>query len=129
MVKASVVFSIRMILKYISFSSEHASPSVFIFESCIKDVFSCLIANKLLANPNETEYLLFISRNIHPQVSNIILDSDIISPSYFAKNLRVLFQSDMLLDNHVSSALKSSLKLFRDFSCIRPLISKTAAIT
>ena len=37
---------------YISFSSEHASSAVSIFESCIKDVFSWLLANKLSANPN-----------------------------------------------------------------------------
>ena len=74
---------------YISFSPEHASSAVSIIESCIKDVFSWLVANKLSANPNRTEYLLFNSRNINPQVINYNLDSDVISLSYSPKNLSV----------------------------------------
>ena len=65
----------------ISFDPEHASSAVSIIESCIKDVFSWLVANKLSATPNKTEYLLFNSRNINLQIININLDSDVISPS------------------------------------------------
>ena len=74
---------------YISFSPENTSSAMSIIESCIKDVFSWLVANKLSANPNKTEYLLFHSRNINPQAININLNSGIISPSYSAKNLGV----------------------------------------
>ena len=35
----------------------------------------------------------------------------------------------MSLDNHISSIIKSCFMQFHDFCCIRPLISKTAAIT
>ena len=72
-------------LVHISFSPEYASSAVSIIESCIKDVFSWLVAKKLSANPNKTEYLLFNSRNINPQVININFDSDVISPSYSTK--------------------------------------------
>ena len=113
----------------ISFSPENASFAVSIIESCIKDVFSWLVANKLSTNPNKTEYLLFYFKNINPQVININFDSDIISPSYSAKNLRVLFQSDMSLDIHISSISKSCFMQLRDFCHIRLLISKIAAIT
>ena len=118
-----------MILKYISFSLKRASSAISIIESCIKDVFSWLVANKLSANPNKTEYLLFNSKNINLQVVNINLDPDIISSIYCAKNLVVLFQSDMSFDNHISSILKSCFVQLRDFCHIRPLLSKTAAIT
>ena len=57
------------------------------------------------------------------------LDSDVTSPSYSAKNLRVLFHSDMSLDNHISSVIKFCFVQLRDFRHIRPLIYKTAAIT
>ena len=43
---------------YLSFSPELASAFSSI-ESCIKDVFSWMIGNKLSANPDKTEYLLF----------------------------------------------------------------------
>ena len=114
---------------YISFFLEHASSAVSIIMSCIKDVFSWLEANKLSAYSNKTKYLLFNSKNINPQVININLDADIISPSYSAKNLGVLFQSDTSLDNHISSIIKSCFVQLRDFGYICSLISKTAAIT
>ena len=107
----------------------HATSAIYIIESCIKDVFSWLVANKLSANPNKTEYLLFNSKNINLQVININLDSDVISPSYSVKNLCILFQFDMSLDYHISSIIESCFVKLRDFHLIRPLISKTAAIT
>ena len=70
---------------YISFYTERASSAISIIESCIKDIFSWLVTNKLSANPNKTEYLLFNSRNINLQVININLDAAIISPSYSIK--------------------------------------------
>ena len=113
---------------YISLAPEHASSAVSIIESSIKDVFSWLVANKLSANPNKTEYFLFNSRNINTQLININLDSDIIS-KLLCKNLCGLFQSDMSLDNHISSIIKSCFVQLLDFHRIRLLISKTAAIT
>ena len=100
-----------------------------IIESCIKDIFSWLLANKLSANPNEAVYLLFNTRNINPLVININIDSGIISVSYSTKNLSVLFQSDMSLDNLISSIINSCFVQLLDFRCIRPLISKPAVIT
>ena len=89
------VIFMRMIPNVDFIFPEHASSAISIIESNIKDVFYWLVANMLSANPNKTEYLLFNSRNINLQVTNINLDSDIISPSYSAKNLGVLFQSDV----------------------------------
>ena len=88
-----------------------------------------MVANKLSANPNKTEYLLFNFRIINPQVININLDSYVISPSYSSNDLGVLFWSDMSLDNHISSIIKSCFVQLRDIHRIRPLITKTAAIT
>ena len=49
-----------MILKYIfHFPPKHTSSAISFIESCIKDVFSWLVAYKLSANPNKTEYLPF----------------------------------------------------------------------
>ena len=88
-----------------------------------------MVANKLSANPNKTEYLLFNPRNINLQVINTNLDSDVISLSYSTKNFCVLFQSDISLDNHISSLTKFCYVQLRDFCRIRPLISISAAIT
>ena len=98
-------------------------------ESCIRDVFSWMTSNKLTVNPKKTKYLLFNLRNINPPVNTSNFDSNIISLSDSSKNLGVIFQTDMSLDKHVSSIVKSCFFQLRDFQHIRLFISKTAAIT
>ena len=83
----------------------------------------------LRQNPNKTEFLLFICKNINPPAININHDLDIILLSYSAENLGVLFQSDISLNNHISSIIKSYFVQLRDFRRIRLLMFKTAAIT
>ena len=49
-----------MTLKYIYlFFPELASSAFSSIGSCIKNVFSCIIGNKLSPNPDKTEYLPF----------------------------------------------------------------------
>ena len=62
-----------------------------------------MISNKLSVNPSKTEYLQFNPNNANPPLNTINLDSNIISLSDNAKNLAVIFQTDMSLDKHVSS--------------------------
>ena len=44
---------------YLSFSPELASSAFTSIETCIKNIFSWMIGNKLSVNPDKTEYLLF----------------------------------------------------------------------
>ena len=114
---------------YLSFSPELISLALSAMESCIRDVFSWMTSNKLTVNPKKTKYLLFNLRNINPPVNTSNFDSNIISLSDSSKNLGVIFQTDMSLDKHVSSIVKSCFFQLRDFQHIRLFISKTAAIT
>ena len=50
-------------------------------------------------------------------------------PCSILYTLGVVFQSDMSMDKYISGTGKSCFLQLRDFHCIRPLISKTAAIT
>ena len=65
-----------------------------------------MIGNKLSVNPDKTEYLLFNSKNINVLVS-IYLNLNTISPSESTKDHDVIFESDMFMDNHISSVVKS----------------------
>ena len=113
---------------YLSFFPELASSAFTSIETCIKDIFSWKIGNKLSVNPDKTEYLLFNSKNINVPVS-INLNLNTISPSECAKNLGVIFQSDMSMDKHVSSVVKINLfPSLREFRHIRSSITKSAAI-
>ena len=91
---------------YISFSPDLSSLALSAIESCIRNVFSWMTSNKLSVNPYKTEYL-FNPRNINHLVNTINLYSNIISPRDSAKNLGVIFQTDMSLDKHISSIVKS----------------------
>ena len=112
---------------YLSFSPELASSAFTSIETCITDIFSWMIGNKLSVNPDKTEYLLFNSKNISVPVS-INLNLNTISPSECAKYLGVIFQSDMSMNKHFSSVVKTCFHQLRKFRHIRSFIPKSAAI-
>ena len=85
---------------YQSFSPELASSAFSSFDSCIKNVFSWMIGSKLSVNLDKTEYLQFNAKNINIPVS-INLNLNIISPNESAKNLCIIFQSDMSMDRYI----------------------------
>ena len=86
-----------------------------------------MIGNKLSVNPDKTEYLLLNSKNISVPVS-INLNLNTISPRECAKNLGVIFQSDMSMDKYNSSVLKTCFCQLCEFCHIRNFIPKSAAI-
>ena len=91
---------------YVSFSPEFASSAFSTIESCLRDVFSWMISNKLSLNPNKTDNLLFNPIYANLPVNYIInLGSNTISPSDSAKNLGVIFQTDISMEN-ISSIIK-----------------------
>ena len=112
---------------YLSFSPELAFSAFTSIETCIKDTFSWMIGKKLSVNPDKTEYLLFNSKNINVPVS-INLNLNTISPCECAKNLGVIFQSDMSMDKHISSVVKTCFHQLHEFRHLRSFIPKSAAI-
>ena len=63
---------------YLSFSPE--VTTVFsLIESCIRDIFSWMVAYKLFVNPNKTVYLLFNPKHFNNPNCSINIDSNIIS--------------------------------------------------
>ena len=111
---------------YLSVSLE--LTTVFsLIELCIRDIFSWIIANKLFVYSNKTEYLLFIPKHFNNSNCCFNIDSNIISPYNSAKNLGVVFQSNMSMNKNISAIVKSWFLQLRDFHRIRPLISEIAA--
>ena len=105
---------------YLSFSPELTSSAFTSIETCIMDIFSWMIGNKLSVNPDKTEYILFNSKNINVPVS-INLNLNTILPSECAKNLGVIFQSDMSMDKHISSVVKLVSISFVKFAILEVL--------
>ena len=79
-----------------------------------------MVAYKLFVNANKTEYLLFNPKHFDNPNCSINIDSNIISPNNAAKNLGVIFQSDISMDKHISAIVKSCYFKLRDFHRICP---------
>ena len=90
-------------------------------------MFSWMSTNKLVINPNKTEYIL-IGSPIQNPPPNLNLCSSVITPTDHAKNLGVIFESDLSLNNHISSITKSCFFHIRDLARIRSCISRNVAI-
>jgi hypothetical protein len=111
---------------YLSFSPSSPSSAVSIIESCLQHIFSWMSANKLALNPDKTEYLL-IGSSIPDPLPSLNLNSIIINPANQAKNLGVIFQSDLSLNSHISSVVKSCFLHIRDLKRIRSCLSRNTA--
>ena len=122
-----VALFMLMTAKYIYFF--HLITVFSLIESCIRDIFSWIVANKLSVNPNKTEYLLFNPKHFNNPNCCININSNIILPNNFAKNLGVIFQSNMSMNEHISVTVKSCFLQLFDFHRNCPLISKVATIT
>ena len=102
---------------YLSFSPELASSAFTSIETCIKDIFFWMIGNKLSVNPEKLNISCLIKQNINVLVS-INLNLNTISPSECAKNLAVIVQSDMSMDKHISSIVKTFFISFVNFAIL-----------
>ena len=87
-----------------------------------------MIRNKLSVNPDETFFRLFNLTNINVS-ANINLNLNTIFLIDSAKNLCVIFLSDMSRNKHISYVVKTCFLQLREFRHIRSFVPKPAAIT
>ena len=87
-------------------------------------------ANKLSVNPDKTEYLLITSNKLLLKPPLMLQASTTVSPSDHVKNLGVLFQSDLSLNDHISAIrpIKSCYHHIRDIRRIRSSLTKQSAL-
>ena len=74
---------------------------------------------------HKTENLLFNPNNVNLPFNIINLGSKAISSSDGAKNIGVIFQTNMSMDKHISSIIKSCFLQLCDFRRIRLFISNS----
>ncbi|XP_078357750.1 uncharacterized protein LOC144642610 [Oculina patagonica] len=86
--------------------------------------------NKLKLNKDKTELLLLYSKhNLQQSLPPIRFGQDIIQPSKFARNIGVIFDSNMTMLPHISSICKAASYHLRNISRIRKYLStKTTEI-
>jgi hypothetical protein len=90
--------------------SDKFRENVSSLESAIAEVSSWMSANLLMLNPSKTELLLIglpkqLSKIENPSLS--MIPTVTLSPFSSARNLGVLFNSNLSLSDHISSIIKS----------------------
>lgn len=110
---------------YLSFES--TVPGVLIaskMEACIMDIGKWMAANKLMLNTDKTE-LLLIGSQFGPKfrISDVNVGNNRIVPSESARNIGVIFDSNMDYKRHISAICKSCFYHIRNLSRIRKYLS------
>jgi hypothetical protein len=101
-------------------------------QNCLLAVQSWMANNRLKLNPDKTEFILIGTEHNRDQLSPLfptnILGSNL-KPVDKVRNLGVIFDSDLSFSQHISSVIKSCYCKIRDYARIRPLLSRSDAIS
>jgi exonuclease III len=100
-------------------------------EKCIKEIREFLSDNKLCNNSEKTEFLLIGSQSQlkQIQINNISIGDTKIKPVDKARNLGVIFDKFMTMENHINKACKNTYFNIRNISKIRKYLNKEDAKT
>ena len=117
---------------YMSFSATNFCHDIVHLESTISSVHNWMSSNFLSLNPSKTEFLLIglpqqLAKLNSPTVS--LPDCVTLSPVPSARNLGVIFDSNLSFSEHISAISKSCLYHIRDLKRLRSSIDQTTART
>ena len=116
---------------YISFSSSDSQPSLARLSNVLNITKGWFSANKLALNTSKTEFLIIGNKqqcNKLPDDSKkLIFDGQIINRSEHARNLGVIFDSDLSYKQHISNLCRCSFLNLRMVSRIRNLLDMDTA--
>jgi hypothetical protein len=117
---------------YISFTPNQFSTSVTLLQSSISQVSTWMSANLLSLNPSKTEFLVFGNKYQLSKLNNPSLQIDsntAVTPVSSARNLGILFDSNLSFDAQISSVCKSCNWHIRDLRRVRSSLDFNTART
>ena len=99
-------------------------------EACVRDIDTWMTANMLKMNRDKTELLVLKARHrpLPPLMSISVCDEEI-NLSSKARNIGVIFDTSMSMDNHIAAICKSAFYHLRNISRIRKYLSFHTAET
>ena len=115
---------------YLSFDLKDATNALQKLNSCLSDIRSWMIENKLKINDDKTEFLIIASPHSHKKLTDnhsLTVGNSSIGPSSSAKNLGVIFDNNMNMEKQVSNICKSANFQLRNIGSIRKCLNDTAA--
>ncbi len=110
---------------------ECQSEAIQSMETCISEVRSWMLCNKLMINDGKTVFMT-IGNSPHLKklhYDSITVGSDIIEKSDTSKNLGVTFDEAMNLKSHINSVCKSGYYHLRNISRIRKCLTHDSCVT
>ena len=92
--------------------------------ACISDLKGWLIANKLQLNDDKTKVLLVSSPfgRHPPPLLSLAVNNFLISPTGSVRNLGVILDSHLTMEEHICSVLKRSFSHFRRIARVRKFL-------
>jgi len=114
---------------YLSFQASDPDSSLQKIITCISDIRSWMINSKLKINDSKSEFLIVTSPYMKSKLPDLKLSvgTSIVCPSQKAKNLGVIFDSSLDMNNQISNICKSAYFHIRNIGSIRNLLTHDAA--
>ena len=94
-------------------------------EKCILEIGNWLMLNKLKLNSDKTELILVHSRyHLMPPLNYIMVGDEKVVPTVSARNLGVIFDEWIKLEEHINSICKSAYYHIRNISRIKKYLPR-----
>ena len=117
---------------FLSFSPVNFSQNIKLLQDTISEISSWMASNFLSLNPSKTEFLLLGLPGQLAKIENptLSMPSDInIKPVPSARNLGIIFDTNLSFSDHISYISKSCFAHIRDLRRIRNTLDYTTACT
>ena len=111
---------------YLSFKPTYVEQpgSIAKIETCVSEIDTWMVCNKLKLNRGKTELLILSARHrLPPLIDHVDVSGEQIEPSTSARNIGVIFDEHMSLEKHVTSTCKACFFHLRNISRIRVSLS------
>ena len=114
---------------YISFTPDQSDNSLTLLSTTLDSVYTWLTANRLSVNPSKTEYLLIGNPQQRCKIisNSIVFCGNTITPSSSARNLGIIFDSELSYKSHISAICKSSFYQIRQLRQVRASLDLPSA--
>ena len=117
---------------FLSFSADAFSENILLLQNTISNISSWMTSNFYLSNPAKTEFLLIGLPAQLPRIHNptlTISSNTTIQPVSCARNLSIIFDSNLSFSDHISYISKSCFSHIRDLRRIRNTLDHKTACT
>ena len=115
---------------YISFASKDSGTNLQSLSLTLDTVHSWFTSNRLTLNPAKTEFLIIGTRQQRAKLVSTTLNfaDTQLDPVPSARNLGVVFDSEMSLESHISKVCQTSYLHIRQIRKVRHLLDLNSAI-